>query len=395
MKATALSVTTIIIAALSAPSQLWAANSYDPSPAWPLCGRISENPPSGWSEQLGCPAARWGSRSYSDYPLSSSFGPRRKASESYRYDFHRGVDIPTATGTPVFAITDGVVRIAGANASYTDPLVQLRHYPPGTSSCLPDGCYVSNYMHLSSWLVGVGQNVIKGQLIGYSGVGESGFAHLHFEVRNARAADPYSSWQRDAVHPLRVLPYADGSTPTWNLSMLSSAKLSASSARLQVSFRQASSLKRLDLVRIEVEPLTSQGVIIAQAGNSANADGYHVRPTFFDFELMNIEYTHKNTAKNPWSSYVSCPYSAEHPGSYDPSIHMDKQAVDNISVHEFNGARIDPAAFNVSSEVYQLDAKFILTNVAPDNYCANIKAYSAQGIVVTKKICIMKGSKGS
>ena len=42
-----------------------------------------------------------------------------------RYDFHRGVDIPTPEGTHVYAIDDGMVRRAGRHQGYTDPLVQV------------------------------------------------------------------------------------------------------------------------------------------------------------------------------------------------------------------------------------------------------------------------------
>ncbi|MFQ5792537.1 MAG: hypothetical protein ACE5JI_18865, partial [Acidobacteriota bacterium] len=67
--------------------------AYDPDPAWPLCGRIAQDPPAGWDEFDGCPESRHGNARFSDAPFSSTFGPRQKASEDYRYDFHRGLDI--------------------------------------------------------------------------------------------------------------------------------------------------------------------------------------------------------------------------------------------------------------------------------------------------------------
>ena len=42
-----------------------------------------------------------------------------------RYDFHRGIDIPTALESPIYAIDDGKVLVAGRHRSYSDPLVQV------------------------------------------------------------------------------------------------------------------------------------------------------------------------------------------------------------------------------------------------------------------------------
>ena len=45
-----------------------------------------------------------------------------------RYDFHRGVDIPIPIGTPLVAIDDGTVRIAGSHPAYSDGVVQVLFY---------------------------------------------------------------------------------------------------------------------------------------------------------------------------------------------------------------------------------------------------------------------------
>ena len=169
------------------------AQSMDSQAVWPLCGRITEDKPKGWRPHKGCPSARFGNSLYTDEPFSSTFGPRPLGSESDRYDFHRGVDIATPTGTPIFAISDGNVEIAGVNSGYSDPLIKVRHYRPGFSTCTSGGgCYHSYYLHVSDWVVSEDETVNKGQLIGYTGAsGASGFQHLHFEVRrNGQREDP-------------------------------------------------------------------------------------------------------------------------------------------------------------------------------------------------------------
>ena len=43
-----------------------------------------------------------------------------------RYDFHRGVDIPTPLHSDVYAVADGTVRINGSHPAYSDGVVQVR-----------------------------------------------------------------------------------------------------------------------------------------------------------------------------------------------------------------------------------------------------------------------------
>ena len=47
--------------------------------------------------------------------------------QTCRYDFHRGVDIPTPLYTVVYAIDDGTVRIPGpSHSGFSDGVVQVR-----------------------------------------------------------------------------------------------------------------------------------------------------------------------------------------------------------------------------------------------------------------------------
>jgi len=86
---------------------------------------------------------------------------------------HTGVDFHAASGTPVHAVGSGTVVEAGWGGSYGNNIV-IR---------MNDGTY-TQYGHLSSIGVSVGQTVTPGQQIGLSGAtGNVTGPHLHFEAR--------------------------------------------------------------------------------------------------------------------------------------------------------------------------------------------------------------------
>ncbi|MGW3330758.1 M23 family metallopeptidase [Streptomyces rubiginosohelvolus] len=86
---------------------------------------------------------------------------------------HSGVDFQAASGSSVVAVGSGTVVEAGWGGAYGNNIV-LR---------MADGTY-TQYGHLSSIGVSVGQSVSSGQQIGLSGsTGNSTGPHLHFEAR--------------------------------------------------------------------------------------------------------------------------------------------------------------------------------------------------------------------
>ncbi|MFI2424243.1 M23 family metallopeptidase [Streptomyces sp. NPDC018955] len=86
---------------------------------------------------------------------------------------HTGVDFHAASGTPVQSVGVGTVVEAGWGGAYGNQVVIKMH----------DGTY-TQYGHLSSIGVSVGQQVAAGQQIGLSGAtGNVTGAHLHFEAR--------------------------------------------------------------------------------------------------------------------------------------------------------------------------------------------------------------------
>lgn len=108
--------------------------------------------------------------------LSSPFGEKRG-----KVRRHYGADLVAPRHTPVFALADGTVSIAGTRRGY-GRLLEIHH---------ADG-YTTRYAHLGRMQVGVGDHVHGGQQIGL--VGSSGNATtnlLHFELRyEKQALDP-------------------------------------------------------------------------------------------------------------------------------------------------------------------------------------------------------------
>lgn len=86
---------------------------------------------------------------------------------------HEGMDFACDIGTPVYATGDGTVTAAGWHSGYGNR-IDINH---GFG-------YTTRYAHLSKISVRTGQEVKRGDLIGYSGnTGKSTGPHLHYEVR--------------------------------------------------------------------------------------------------------------------------------------------------------------------------------------------------------------------
>ncbi|OGS52084.1 MAG: hypothetical protein A3J40_03760 [Erythrobacter sp. RIFCSPHIGHO2_12_FULL_63_10] len=112
--------------------------------------------------------------------ISSTFGMRRHPILGYRR-MHSGIDFRARYGTPIVAVTDGRVTSAGRTGGCGNA-VRLSHA----------GGLSTRYCHMSRIAVNGGQNVRRGQVIGYVGsTGLSTGAHLHYEMyRGGRAIDP-------------------------------------------------------------------------------------------------------------------------------------------------------------------------------------------------------------
>ena len=243
-----------------------------------------------------------------DGPLSSTFGPRLKFSENNRYDFHRGIDIPTPVASQVHAIAAGEVRLAGEYPQYSDKVVQISHNHENS-----DAVYYSNYIHLSQVLTTEGTMVQPGDVIGLSGVGEGGFPHLHFEIRET------GLYQKDCVHPFNILPYPDTNAPQVIIDKVDVAIPGLATVTVSVILPRTEPYADLDFNSIHIEVYDISVAPPVRTGQHS-----------YDIQEWNLNYT---------------PLPPE-----DASINLDNP--------DFNHVQVNPNSFTTDSTNYQIQFIF-------------------------------------
>ena len=104
--------------------------------------------------------------------LTQKYGTTPYSRKLYRNGFHNGVDYGVPVGTPILAAEDGVAQMVGNNGKLQYGRYILIRHNNGLSTI---------YAHLSRQIVKTGDEVKRGDIIGYSG--NTGYAfgpHLHF-----------------------------------------------------------------------------------------------------------------------------------------------------------------------------------------------------------------------
>ena len=117
-------------------------------------------------------------------PITSPFGYRVHPIFKSRI-FHSGIDIGGPNGGAIRASNDGKVIYSGWYGGY-GKVVIIDH------GRINGQAVTTLYAHMSNYTVSPGQNVLKGQVIGYEGsTGYSTGPHCHFEVRvNGKPQNP-------------------------------------------------------------------------------------------------------------------------------------------------------------------------------------------------------------
>jgi murein DD-endopeptidase MepM/ murein hydrolase activator NlpD len=104
--------------------------------------------------------------------LASGFGYRIHPVYKVK-KMHSGIDFAAEIGTPIYATADGKVAVVDVKFSGYGKMVEVDH---GFG-------YRSRYAHMHEFAVRPGQNLKRGDLIGYVGnTGMSTAPHLHYEV---------------------------------------------------------------------------------------------------------------------------------------------------------------------------------------------------------------------
>ena len=105
------------------------------------------------------------------YVITSPYGMREHPVYGYE-KFHYGVDMAAPEGTPIYAAASGTVSVASFESSCGN-YVMISH----------SGGFATSYLHMTHYIVSVGQYVTQGQVIGYVGsTGLSTGPHLHFAM---------------------------------------------------------------------------------------------------------------------------------------------------------------------------------------------------------------------
>lgn len=113
--------------------------------------------------------------------INNEFGFRRNPFGGRSYEFHAGMDIDGERGDTVVAPGNGVVTKSGWQGGYGN-MIEIDH----------GNGLTTRYGHLSKVEVNVGDEIVRGQLIGFVGsTGRSTGPHLHYELRlNDRPINP-------------------------------------------------------------------------------------------------------------------------------------------------------------------------------------------------------------
>jgi murein DD-endopeptidase MepM/ murein hydrolase activator NlpD len=210
-----------------------------------------------------CGTARWpisrSSAADAD-AIRDPYGPRLEAGA---YDFHAGVDLVAAQGTPVHVVLPGTVVRATTTWSGTGP---------GMNVLVSHACSrFTAYLHLSAVSVTAGQVLAAGDLIGQSGMTGASTPHLHLTYMLGLTGT--ANDERKSHNPLEILPHSVPPDPVVSWGSLVTMPLEVQRMRVRsLTLADVSSSRTYDLYAVvalgsTVRNEQVQGGIYIEAGD--------------------------------------------------------------------------------------------------------------------------------
>jgi murein DD-endopeptidase MepM/ murein hydrolase activator NlpD len=166
---------------------------------------------------------RWDGREVSGSGMKTFDSPRFGMVRDGGARPHAGVDLDAPVGTPIFAVADGVINLA----RYNDPMLgsdislmfrptaSMLTYLASVGSAASEGVLFAHYAHLSAVFVETGQRVVRGTMIGRTGISgnaDQKYPHLHFEIRKTRFPGVGAAGLPNRIDP-ELMFKVDFSTP--------------------------------------------------------------------------------------------------------------------------------------------------------------------------------------
>jgi murein DD-endopeptidase MepM/ murein hydrolase activator NlpD len=144
-----------------------------------------------------------------DGTLTQGYG--RTGFTSLGYNYHNGIDVAAAPGTPIYATADGTVINTGTGSGAYGNWVAIKHNT-GKFAAHP---IVSLYAHMTSFRVSPGKVLKQGDLVGFEGntgnttrllYGPHRGYHLHFTIFDAEGFGVANGTYESRYGPYKV-PY--------------------------------------------------------------------------------------------------------------------------------------------------------------------------------------------
>jgi hypothetical protein len=138
--------------------------------------------------------------------INQPFGARPEFYGQFGLPGHEGIDFQAPTGTKIFAVADGVVKVVLLDGNQ-NPTKMPYGNQVRVEHRTPEGVFTSVYAHLEDVMVSPGQTVRAGQLIATAdSTGNSTGSHLHLTLKRAGAtASKATRYPSDIIDPTPFL----------------------------------------------------------------------------------------------------------------------------------------------------------------------------------------------